>query len=362
MSTHQYLNRVEPQQQQAVPGKHETAYIFLYVALAVGAFLLGLVALGLYRDHMKKSKGRRAEREEASKRQKRLSSGAKVPLYPDIRDRQPLNNSYGTPGGGSIPSVSTTTEEVQPKQRDVPYYPPTTTTPTTLTMDRESPPYDDRNAYAKFNNHQKSSKDRSPVYPDLHQKVVDEDNQQQSSSHQSHHQSERRESEQVPPYERADTVDDGILLDFELFPNPPNNPPDPDLFLLQPSGAGPTGEEALSSPSGPSANKRKESFPFEKFGIPLEERESRTTRVENMRPISNYFHLATGPSFFLEDDEEEYKSSEASSTNSNKSGDEGGNGNGDNMQNSQDREVEGQFTSSDTLSISQKQDNSNKQQ
>jgi hypothetical protein len=55
---------------------------------------------------------------------------------------------------------------------------------------------------------------------------------------------------------------------------------------------------------------RQESFPFEHYNMPPEEREPRCVRVENMRPISDFLRFTPGISFMEADDEEEEQEEE----------------------------------------------------
>ncbi|OXA39229.1 nucleoporin NUP159 [Folsomia candida] len=315
---HEYLvNSPNPLSQQKPYEKNETAYIFLYIALAVGALFLAAMAYGVYRDHKSKS---RTRKEEKGEKKRRLT---KKNIFPDVKplhgggsssgkSRSSSNNLYTTgttSTGGSVPSMSTITEEVQPPSQDIPTYPNLasyTTTPVNQQSSHQQPRPRPPPPSSRRHNPPPTSTS-SASYPDL-----TSDHHQQNSATES-----------------SNNLD---TSGFQYFPNPATAPAPPPASNNAPPPPLPTTPPPTSSTRRQSRHlSREESFPYEKYDIPLDQREPRTTRVENMRPISDFFKLTAGESFYRveEEDEEgqqqgEETSSESSSSTSRSESEEQG--------------------------------------
>lgn len=99
---------------------------------------------------------------------------------------------------------------------------------------------------------------------------------------------------------------------------------------------------------------RKESFPFAEYGMPPEDREPRTARVENMRPLSHFLTLSPGDNFY-QLDEEEYSQESSSSSETSPLRDttarEVNNGQGTGPSAPQDHDGQGHYSAGDTLPL-----------
>ncbi len=139
-----------PFAQQQPTTKNETAYILLYIALAVGGLLLVIMAYGVWKDHREKSKQRHVDK----KKKKALSDQSRF-------------TTTTTSAGSSLPSMSTITEEVQPSSKNFPYSMDNSHTPQ---QTRDDLGQHHHRHHSSTNGNRKPQSQSTTTHPDLHKK------------------------------------------------------------------------------------------------------------------------------------------------------------------------------------------------
>lgn len=240
------VSRMNPEKQYKETENNSNSYIVLYILLAFALLVLILLGLAMWLEKRKRKNRMQYENHQESEVMKRLTNPngkGDNKLYPHAKSLS-KRNLYPNPEieeKGSLfegSMVTTTTTEIQPK----------------------APPL----SCEKID--EMSRKSSSFGMVNIHQQ------QQQSST--------------------SSTTDFGIH----------NSASNQQFSLPPPSSSSTTNASTVSLAGNSKRMSKMESFPFEEYGIPENERQSINTRVSDLKTYDNFLHLTPVDSELLQGD------------------------------------------------------------